>query len=341
MALHIFAGENMTLGDYTAKIKNWISNLLGYKYDKSGGEISGDVKVDGAFALKIEDEDYDAGIRVLRSLDNNLGAIVQFQGYANNSNYRPIIRGIHDPDNQYDAANKKYVDEVVVIPTYHLVVLHDDWSVDLKASSLQYAKILANMTDPHEADYLDVFWKTARIRAMFAGVTDVNTGSVKAVTDFEDDGTNYHITFTLAPDNTLSTSVIITPTVAKTGEYADLLHTPSERATYVVTPTANIPTTETVFATHTIQNTGDYILSACINGQYTGSTVDRVLTVKIKVNDVPVCQTSTTSASSWYGYGAPTIYQHLTTNDVVTMTVVSSRDSCKPMGIWYMSVAQI
>ena len=37
-----------------------IKNKLADKYDKSGGEITGSVIIDGNLTLKIEDEDYDA-----------------------------------------------------------------------------------------------------------------------------------------------------------------------------------------------------------------------------------------------------------------------------------------
>ena len=101
--------------------------LFNQKYDKTGGEISGNVKIDGTFTLDIEDEDYDAGIRFVQSLDNNAGTILTATGYANGqeaTNYKPIIRNIGTPQANYDVANKKYVDDNVVQPTLHLVFLN-------------------------------------------------------------------------------------------------------------------------------------------------------------------------------------------------------------------------
>ena len=60
-----------------------IKAALDLKYDKAGGEITGDVIIDGNLTLDIEDEDYDAGIRFTKALDDNLGTVLTLTGYAN------------------------------------------------------------------------------------------------------------------------------------------------------------------------------------------------------------------------------------------------------------------
>ena len=60
-----------------------IKDDLELKYDKTGGEISGNVKIDGTLTLDIEDEDYDSGITFDKSLDTNVGTILSLNGYAN------------------------------------------------------------------------------------------------------------------------------------------------------------------------------------------------------------------------------------------------------------------
>ena len=75
--------------------------LLNKKYDKTGGEITGTVKVDGNLVLDIDDEDYDSGITFTKALDTNAGTILTLTGYANangeNTSYKPIIRNIATP----------------------------------------------------------------------------------------------------------------------------------------------------------------------------------------------------------------------------------------------------
>ena len=88
--------------DLTRLTRFWgyISNLLNLKYDKTGGEITGNVKIDGSLTLDIPDEDYDAGITFTKALDTNLGTILTATGYANaneNTTYHPIIRNIGTP----------------------------------------------------------------------------------------------------------------------------------------------------------------------------------------------------------------------------------------------------
>ena len=70
--------EHQSLSGYATE--QWVENKnyltqhqdISGKYDKTGGEISGNVKIDGTLTLDIEDEDYDAGIRFDKSLNENL-----------------------------------------------------------------------------------------------------------------------------------------------------------------------------------------------------------------------------------------------------------------------------
>lgn len=213
MALHIFAGEDMTLGDYTGKIKDWFVSLLGGKFDKAGGEVTGNVKVDGSLTLGIEDEDYDAGIQFSQALDDDLGAVLTVTGYAHGQEqtwYRAVLRGIHEPAADYDVANKKYVDDHVALPNYHLVFLNADGTVDTHASTLTYTTILNNLSNPMKADYLDIFWGDARFYAKCVETTDINTGDLKFIAEVEYHGMQRYMVFTLTPENVLSTTNIIT-----------------------------------------------------------------------------------------------------------------------------------
>ena len=119
-----------------SKLKARLDAMLALKYDKAGGEITGDVIIDGNLTLDIEDEDYDAGIRFTKALDDNLGTVLTLTGYANGespTNYKPVIRNVAEPHSNYDVANKKYVDDHVALPNYHLVFLNADGTVDAHA----------------------------------------------------------------------------------------------------------------------------------------------------------------------------------------------------------------
>lgn len=195
------------------KLRNLIDGFLALKYDKTGGEITGDVKIDGNLTLDIPDEDYDSGIRFTKALDDNLGTVLTLTGYANGdspTNYRPIIRNIGTPNANYDAATKKYVDDQVVQPTLYLVFLNPDGTVDQYASTLQYNKVVANFSDPKEADYLDIFWGDSRFQAKAVEMTDVNTGDIKFIGEYEYNGIQRYMVFTLSSGNVLTTANIIT-----------------------------------------------------------------------------------------------------------------------------------
>lgn len=211
--------EHQSLSGYATE--QWVENQ-GYltqhqdisgKYDKTGGEISGNVKIDGTLTLDIEDEDYDSGIRFDKRLDDNLGTVLTLTGYANGdspTNYKPIIRNIGTPNSDYDVANKKYVDDNVVVPTYHLVFLNADGTIDTYASTVNYTNIKNNLTNPKEADYLDILWGTTRFYAKCIEVTDVNTGDLKFIGEVEYQGIQRYMVFTLNSSNVLQTTNIIT-----------------------------------------------------------------------------------------------------------------------------------
>ena len=203
------------LVDYDRLLRLWlgIKSRLSDKYDKSGGEITGNVKVDGTFTLDIEDEDYDSGITFNKALDDNLGTILTLNGYANGTtptNYKPVIRNVAEPHSNYDVANKKYVDDHVALPNYHLVFLNADGTVDTHASTLVYSTIMANLSNPMKADYLDVFWGDSRFYCKAIETTDVNTGDIKFIGEVEYQGLQRYIVFTLNPNSVLATTHIVT-----------------------------------------------------------------------------------------------------------------------------------
>ena len=201
--------------DLTRLTRFWsfINIKLNGKYDKTGGDINGNVKVFGTITQDIENEDYDSGIRAAASLDDNLGTILTLTGYANGqeaTTYRPVIRNIAEPHNNYDVANKKYVDDHVGLPNYHLVFLNTDGTVDTSASTLQYNSVVSNLSNTMKADYLDVFWGDTRFYAKAIETTNVNNGDIKFIGEIEYQGIQRYIVFTLTPSNVLTTTNIIT-----------------------------------------------------------------------------------------------------------------------------------
>ena len=191
------------------------------KFDKAGGEITGNVIIDGNLTLDIEDEDYDAGIQFTKALDDNLGTVLTLTGYANangsNTNYRTLLRNIATPNSNYDAANKQYVDDMCSVPTLHLVDLNPDGSVNLAASTLVYDTIKSNLTNPKRSDYLDVFWENGagsgtytRFQAHAVGVLDVNTGNVMFLGQLKYLGLQRWMMFELDSTNTLTTTGLFT-----------------------------------------------------------------------------------------------------------------------------------
>lgn len=227
--------------DAVTKLIQLIKAALNGKYDKTGGEITGDVKVDGSLTLDIEDEDYDAGIRFTKALDDNRGTILTLQGYANGAtptNYKPVIRNVAEPAQNYDVANKKYVDDHVALPTYHLVFLNADGTVDTHASTLVYATVLSNLSNPMKSDYLDVFWGDARFYAKCIETVEINTGDLKFFAEIEYQGMQRYMVFTLTPQGVLSTTNIVT---------YESVHNKAQSVTANSADTEKYPSTAAVF----------------------------------------------------------------------------------------------
>lgn len=190
-----------------------IKAALNLKYDKAGGDISGDVKIFGNLTLDIEDEDYDSGITFDKRLDDNLGTVLTLTGYANGespTNYKPVIRNVAEPHSNYDVANKKYVDDHVALPNYHLVFLNADGTVDTHASTLVYSTIMANLSNPMKSDFLDIFWGDTRFYCKAVETTDINTGDIKFIGEVEYQGIQRYMVFTLNPSSVLTTTNIVT-----------------------------------------------------------------------------------------------------------------------------------
>jgi hypothetical protein len=206
-------------GGFSRLVRNLQTRFL-EKFDKIGGEITGDVKIDGNLVLDIEDEDYDAGIRFTKALDDNLGTVLTLTGYANangnNTNYKTLLRNIATPNSAYDAANKQYVDDMCSVPTLHLVDLNLDGSVKTQASTLKYSTIASNLTNPKRSDYLDCFWENGqgtnsytRFQAHTVGLSEVNSGDVMFTAELYYLGIPIWIVFTLNTSNVLTTVAII------------------------------------------------------------------------------------------------------------------------------------
>ena len=181
-----------------------IANALDLKYDKAGGEITGNAKVDGVFTLDIEDEDYDAGINFTRTLDNNLGTTLTLTGYAGGTNYRTLLRNIATPNSDYDAANKKYVDDHILTPVNYLVALDQNGAIDLVSSSLNYATVKAYLTNSTKDVYLDVLWEPSRFYVKAVQDEDTNNGPINFIGSYSRGGKFYTALFMLDSSNNLT-----------------------------------------------------------------------------------------------------------------------------------------
>lgn len=186
-----------------------LKTFLDLKFDKTGGEITGNVKIDGSLTLDIEDEDYDAGIRFTKTLDTNAGTILTMTGYANanndNTNYKPVIRNVADPINNYDVANKHYVDAQIQHATLYLTFLNSDGTIDTVTSSLTYSAVKSALTNPTAGAYLDIVLGTSRFYVKAVQDMDTNNGPIKFVGPYiGSDNTLRMAVFTLASDDTLT-----------------------------------------------------------------------------------------------------------------------------------------
>ncbi len=86
------------------------------KYDKTGGSITGDVTIEESdLYFTIDDPDYDVSVKMHPTLDMNRGTILNLSGEASGTPYKVAITGVGTPVNNFDAANKKYVDDLCSI----------------------------------------------------------------------------------------------------------------------------------------------------------------------------------------------------------------------------------
>lgn len=206
--------EHQSLSGYATE--QWVENKnyltqhqdISGKYDKTGGEINGNVKIDGTLTLDIEDEDYDAGITFTKSLDNNAGTILTATGYANgeeNTTYRPIIRNIGTPINNYDVANKKYVDDNILKPDTYLCALNNDGTINSYSSSLNYSTVKSELTNRTVDVYLDIIFGNTRFFAKANQDLNTNTGPILFFGNYFDasDNSQRLIMFALNNDNSL------------------------------------------------------------------------------------------------------------------------------------------
>lgn len=186
-----------------------IKAKLNLKYDKAGGEVTGDVKIDGNLTLDIPDEDYTAGITFSKALDTNAGTILTVTGFANsqqeNTNYKTVIRNVASPINNYDAANKAYVDALIVRPSAFLVALANDGTIDTVTSTLKYDTVKAQLTNYTTDVFLDVVYMNSRFHVPAIQDQDVNAGPIVFSGDFTmANGSFVDIRFFLDSNDTLT-----------------------------------------------------------------------------------------------------------------------------------------
>lgn len=213
------------------------------KYLSRNNEFAGDVKIDGILTLDIDDPDYDSGITFNKTLDTNLGTILTATGYANangsNTNYKPIIRNIGTPSQNYDVANKKYVDDNILHPDIYLCALKNDGTIDTYSSALDYNKVKSELTNRTVDVYLDVIYGNTRFFAKANQDLNTNTGPILFFGNYFDAGDNTQrlIMFALNSNNTLDV-------------YHMFLETQNNKVQSVVansTSTKNYPSTKAVF----------------------------------------------------------------------------------------------
>lgn len=81
-------------------------------YSVDGGNIGGNVDIDGILELNVEDEDYDCSVKFTPRLDTNRGFIMNMRGHADETAYYTVLEGIGTPVSSHDAATKQYVDDL-------------------------------------------------------------------------------------------------------------------------------------------------------------------------------------------------------------------------------------
>ena len=172
-------------------------------------KLLSDLKILGKLIFHIKDEDYDAGIKFEQSLDNNIGTILTATGYADNTNYKPVIRNIGTPHQDYDVANKKYVDDNIIRPLSYFVFLNTDGTIDTYSSQLKYDIVKANLTNLTTTIYLDVIQGNSRFYIRAIQDVDVNNGPIKFIGIYNKDGNKVLIEFNLYNDDTLTVGIIL------------------------------------------------------------------------------------------------------------------------------------
>lgn len=202
----------LTLSGIT-KVFRIVKSAIFGKYDKSGGDISGTVKIFGNLIFDIDDEDYDSGVEITKQLDTNAGTILILRGYANseseNTNYRVVFRNVADPILDHDAASKHYVDsrinQQVVHKSYYLVDLNDDGSIRNKTVTLLYDRVKSELTSYNAEPILDVLYGDSRFHVPAVQDQDTNAGPLVFIGPLRmSDGSITESVFLLDSDDSLS-----------------------------------------------------------------------------------------------------------------------------------------
>ena len=187
-----------------------ILSLLNLKYDKTGGEISGDVTIDGSLTFDIEDPDYDAGITVSNSITSANGTVMYLEGYIDSSGhtvYKPVIRNIGTPTQDYDAATKKYVDDHIMLDDIYIVGLDSSGQINTVTSTLNYNTVKAELTNRTKNAYLDVLWEPSRCFVKAVMDADTNNGPIQFIGEIHRASVWRHVEFNLHSNNTLTVSM--------------------------------------------------------------------------------------------------------------------------------------
>lgn len=94
---------------------------------------------------------------------------------------------------------------------YYLVALNPDGTVDDYTTRLDYTTLEATFTAANAPDqWLDVLWGDSRFYAKLVEIEDVNGGDLKFIGEFEYNGIQRHMVFTLTSQNVLTTTLITT-----------------------------------------------------------------------------------------------------------------------------------
>lgn len=197
---------NEVLRHFVQKIKS----LLQLKYDKTGGEISGDVKIDGSLTFDIDDPDYDAGVVVTNSITSANGTVMYLEGYIDSSghtSYRPVIRNIGTPTQNYDAVNKEYVDDLVMLDDIYLVGLDSSGNINDVTSTLTYDVVKSEINNRTKNVYLDILWEPSRCYVKAVEDADTNNGPIQFIGDIHRASVWRHVEFNLYPNDTLTVSM--------------------------------------------------------------------------------------------------------------------------------------